>query len=101
MTEQLKTQIAQGLREYLETQKEAGMSQAKVARLCGVNQPYIGYILAEQWNNVPGSGGAMKSRVTLASGKGRRSWSIHCRRTSAEIARQAAKAPSSSGSHAR
>lgn len=66
MTEQLKTQIAQGLREYLETQKEAGMSQAKVARLCGVNAPYIGYILAEQWNNVPSQSGAAAGRISEA-----------------------------------
>ncbi len=66
MTEQLKTQIAQGLREYLEAHKAEGMSQAKVAKTCGVNQPYIGYILADQWNNVPGSGGAKAGKISDA-----------------------------------
>lgn len=66
MTDQLKTQIAQGVREYLETHKADGMSQAKVAKLCGVNAPYVGYILAGQWNNVPSSGGAKTTQVSDA-----------------------------------
>ena len=37
MTEQRKQQIVQGLREYLDSHKEAGMSQAKAAKACGIN----------------------------------------------------------------
>ena len=66
MTEQLKSQIAQGLRDYLESHKEAGMSQNKVAKMCGVNAPYIGYILNNQWNNVPSQGGAAAGKISEA-----------------------------------
>lgn len=55
LTEQFKGQIAKGVQEYLDAHREAGMSQAKIAKMCDIkSQPYIGYILAGQWDAVPG-----------------------------------------------
>jgi DNA transposition AAA+ family ATPase len=66
MNEQLKAQIVQGLVAYLEAHKANGMSQAKIAKLCGVNAPYIGYMLAGQWNNIPSQGGAVATKISDA-----------------------------------
>lgn len=66
LTEQFKATVANGLREYLEQHKEAGMSQNKVAKLCGVNAPYVGYIIDNKWNAVPAQGGAALGRISDA-----------------------------------
>jgi len=57
MNDQRKAQIAQGLREYLDSQKDAGMSQAKVAKRCNINPAYITSILQGKWNFHPAGGG--------------------------------------------
>ncbi len=66
LTEQFKANIANGVREYIETHKEAGMSQNKVAKSCGVNAPYVGYILDNKWNAVPAQGGAALGKISDA-----------------------------------
>ena len=66
LTEQFKANIANGVRDYIATHKEAGMSQNKVAKMCGVNAPYVGYILDNKWNAVPSQGGAALGKVSDA-----------------------------------
>ena len=66
LTEQLKAAIANGVRAYIEEHQADGMSQNKVAKLCGVNAPYVGYILDNKWNAVPAQGGTATGKVSDA-----------------------------------
>ncbi len=66
LTEQLKANIANGMRAYLATHQDTGMSQNKLAKLCGVNAPYVGYVLDNKWNAVPAQGGTALGKISDA-----------------------------------
>jgi DNA transposition AAA+ family ATPase len=65
LTEQFKATVANGVREYLQLHKEAGMSQNRIAKQCGINSPgYVGYIIDNKWNAVPAQGGAATGKIS-------------------------------------
>lgn len=66
LTEQFKAQVATGVREYLTAHQGTGMSQNRIAKMCGVNAPYVGYILDNKWNAVPAQGGAALGKISDA-----------------------------------
>ncbi|SHJ75164.1 DNA transposition protein, AAA+ family ATPase [Hymenobacter daecheongensis DSM 21074] len=66
MTEDRKVQIARGLVKYIEDHKDAGMSQNKVATVCGMSAATISHIIAGKWNAVPAQGGTRTTTVTDA-----------------------------------
>ncbi|WP_400192790.1 AAA family ATPase [Hymenobacter sp. B81] len=57
MLEQQKQQIARALTSYLDEHKSEGMSQNKLAAMCGISPAYVSHILASNWNAVPVAGG--------------------------------------------